>query len=101
MNQVRPSARMFYVLDTSTKKRVQLIMKNLANLINGMSQEPLSNGKTMNQLVALYKRSKKKASKDYWRGAIDGLAGRAAYVNWLRAMKKKRPKYILPKYPTR
>ena len=52
-----------------------------------MAQEPKSNGKTMNTLKALLKRSKKKSNRDFWRAAIDGLAGRAAYKSWLKKQK--------------
>ena len=52
-----------------------------------MAQEPKSNGKTMKTLKALLKRSKKKSNRDYWRAAIDGLAGRDAYISWLEKQK--------------
>ena len=52
-------------------------------------KEPRSNNKTMKQLMATKKMSKRNR-KWYWQGRIDGLKGRPAYVKWLSQQKKRK-----------
>ena len=50
-------------------------------------KEPISNGKTMKQLLAQRKLCKTRGRKMYWTGRIDGLKNRPAYRKWLRKQK--------------